>query len=79
MLINRVQAGELPSVTIMLQYISPQNQASMALSAPNKVFTQEPAVFSLDPDPGTLPDSLIQMALNKVFIPLSMITTAPLN
>jgi len=33
----------------------------------------------LDSDPGALPDCLVQMALNKVFIPLSILTTASLN
>jgi len=57
---------------------------SAPLSAPtpsshNKVFTADVATFSLDPEPGTLPDCLIQMALNCIFIPLSMLTTVMLN
>ena len=37
------------------------------------------ATFSLDPEMGTLPDCLIQMALIHIFIPLSMLTTVTLN
>ena len=37
------------------------------------------AMFSLDVHPGVLPDFLIQMTLNKVFIPLSMLTIDSLN
>jgi len=49
------------------------------LSPHAKVFTAEAATFSLDPEPGMLPDCLVQMALNWVFIPLSMLTTLMLN
>jgi len=43
------------------------------------VFMKEAAIYSLDSDPRALPDCLIQMALNNVFIPLSMQTTESLN
>jgi len=33
----------------------------------------------MEPDPSTFPDCLIQMALNHVFIPLSMLTMDSLN
>jgi len=39
----------------------------------------ETATFVLNSDPAALPDCLIQMALNKVFIPLTMLMTASLN
>jgi len=39
-----------------------------------KIFTVEATHFSLDPEPGVLPDCLLQMSLNCVFILLSMLT-----
>jgi len=33
----------------------------------------------MEVDPGALPDALLQMAYNNIFIPLSMLTTASLN
>jgi len=44
-----------------------------------KVFTVGAMTFSLEPEPGALPDCLIQMALSHVFITLSMLTTCMLN
>jgi len=44
-----------------------------------KIFTAAAMTFSLDPELGTLPDCLSQMALNHVFIPLSMLMTVSLN
>jgi len=77
LLINKVQAGELPGISM-----APLQTDALSASAPmplSKVFTVKSATFSLDLDPGALPDCLIQMALNKIFIPLSMLTTASLN
>ena len=45
----------------------------------SKIFTVESSCFSLDPEPGAVLDSLLQMVLNRVFIPLSMLTTVALN
>ena len=45
----------------------------------SKVFMAETATFALDSVPGVLSDFLVQTALNKVFIPLIMLTTASLN
>jgi len=55
------------------------NPALTPVALPSKVFMAETATFSLDSDPGTLPDCLVQMALNKIFMPLSMLTMASLN
>jgi len=49
------------------------------LWCPLQVFTAKTVIFSLDSDPGTLPDCLVANALNKIFIPLSMLTTSSLN
>ena len=57
LLINKVQAGELPSITII-----PHTNVNMSLA--------EAARFSLESDPGALPYCLIQMALNWVFNPM---------
>ena len=46
---------------------------------PTKIFTVEAASFSIDPEPGAILDSLLQMALSHVFIPLSMLTMVALN
>src|SRR5882672_4467061 len=43
------------------------------------MFTTDSATFSLNPEPGALPDCLMQMALSHVFIQLSMLTTVVLN
>ena len=40
-----------------------------------EIFTVDSTCFPLDPDPSALPDCLIQMAVNQVFIPLSMPVT----
>ena len=78
MLINKMQAGNMPFITISPQGMSHQVNAA-SVSPPTKVFTQETAIFSQVPDPGALWDPLIQMALNKIFIALSMLMTASLN
>jgi len=44
-----------------------------------KIFTIEATCFSLDPEPGALLDGLMQMDLNCVFIPLSMLTVIMLH
>ena len=44
-----------------------------------KIFTVKAACFSLNPEPGTLLDCLMQMALNHFFMPVSMLTTSALN
>jgi len=44
-----------------------------------KIFTAKMAIFILYSDPSALPDMLLQMVLNKVFIPLSMLMTSALN
>jgi len=76
--INKVQSGNVPSITI-----TPKAASSSVNLVPNtplsKIFTTDSAVFSMEPDPSALPDCLIQMALNPVFIPLSIITTDSLN
>ena len=76
LLIHKVQAGELPGISI-----TPLSNEPLPVAAPmppSKVFTAESTTFSLDSDPSTLPDCLFQMVLNKVFIPLSMLTTTSL-
>ena len=50
-----------------------------AASSHAKIFAADAVTFSLDPEPYALPDSLIQMALNCIFIPLSILTTVTLN
>src|SRR5882724_4203035 len=52
----------------------------MAAACPHaKIFTADAMTFSLNPELGMLPDCLIQMALNCVFIPLLMLMTVTLN
>jgi len=77
--INKFQSGELPSITITSHSISPQTVPALATLPPEKVFMAETATFVLNSDPAALPDCLIQMALNKVFIPLSMLKNTSLN
>jgi len=78
LLINKVQSGEIPSNTITPNAAS--SSASLVLNTPlSKIFTSNSAIFSMEPDPSALPDCLIQMALNHVFIPLSMLTMDSLN
>jgi len=77
LLINKVQAGELPG--ILLPALPTDALLATAHTPLSKVFTVESATFSLDSDPGALPDCLVQMSLNKVFIPLSMLNTACLT
>ena len=76
LLINKVQAGELPPIMI-----APMANALMTTPPGplSKVFTTETATFTLDSEPGELPNCLFQMVLNKVFIPLSMLTTVSLS
>jgi len=64
-----VQAGKLLPITI-----APPSPSFPTLDQPitGKVFIADAAIFSLDADPSVLPDCLVQVALNKVFIPLSM-------
>jgi len=79
-LIAKAQTGVIPTPD---GYPLPNpNAAPLSVPTPsshNKVFTADVATFSLDPEQGALPDCLIQMALNCIFIPLSMLTTATLN
>jgi len=44
-----------------------------------KVFTKEAVVYSLDYEPDALLDCLIEMALNKVLIPIKILTMDSLN
>src|SRR5882724_11472757 len=44
-----------------------------------KIFTVESVTFSLEAEPSSFPDVIIQMALNKNFFPLLMLMTFPLN
>ena len=79
-LINKIQAGTLPLANLPLPFDSislPVILGNIPLST--KIFTAETATFTLDSDPSALPDTLLQMALNKVFIPLSMLMTQPLT
>jgi len=77
-LIAKVQAGNVPVLTPSpLEIVDP-----VPVSDPTPLtnfFTVEASTFSIDPDPSALPDCLIQMALNRIFIPLSMLTTITLN
>ena len=80
LLSNKVQAGELPSIIIIPHAEAPLSGSDNALVTPlSKVFTVESTSFPLEPEPSALPDCLVQMALNCVFIPLSMLTTDSLN
>ena len=79
-LISKSQSGGVPASVQVL--VADRNAAlsNMATVSPHtKVFTVEAATFSLDPKPGVLPDCLVQMAFNHVFIPLSTLTTYVLN
>jgi len=79
-LINKVQAGELLAITIMPHPdASSANSEEAGVTPISKIFTAESALFPLEPKPGALPDCLVQMTLNWVFIPLSMLTTDSLN
>ena len=72
--------GEVPLTTGDLLADPMAAHVSMVAASPyTKIFTADAATFSLDPEPGALPDCLIQMALNCVFIPLSMLMTVTLN
>src|SRR5882724_1867209 len=76
LLINQVQSGTLPFITIVLAANTPSSfPMAMNVALLGEVFMKEAAIYFLDIDPGTLLDCLIQMALKKVFIPLSMLTT----
>jgi len=79
-LIAKAQAGELPPVLTVPDLnsflLSPD---ALAPSPHAKIFTTDLATFSLEPKPGMLPDCLVNMALNRIFIPLSMLTTVALN
>src|SRR5882724_407707 len=78
-LISKAQTDGLPHAVPLTSVPMPQ---SPVLSDPlplSKIFTVESSCFSLDPEPGAIPDCLLQMALNRVFIPLSMLTTVALN
>jgi len=55
----------------------PLSPLSFPLS--EKIFTAKVATFSLKSDPSVLPDSLLQMAQSRLFIPLSMLTMSALN
>jgi len=79
-LIAKAQTGVVPAPNG--KPLANPNAAPLSVPTPsshNKVFTADVATFSLDPEQGALPDCLIQMALNCIFIPLSMLTTATLN
>jgi len=79
-LISKAQTGVVP--TPNGKPLPKPNSASLSAPTPlsrNKVFMADVATFSLDPEPGALPDCLIQMALNHIFIPLSMLRTVSLN
>ena len=80
LLIAKAQSGDFPCT--MQGQVHEPNAASpsapLAACHP-EVFTAGAVTFSLKPQPGALPDCLIQMALNHVFIPLSMLTTCLLN
>ena len=76
-LITKVQSGELPPFTIAP--LSATSPLPNTVVPPSKVFMAQTAIFSLDSDPGALLDCLVQMALNKIFIPLSMLTMSSLN
>jgi len=79
-LINKVQAGDLPAITIIPQPgASSSNSEEAGVTPISKLFTAESASFSLEPKPGVLPDFLVQMALNQVFIPLSMLMMDSIN
>src|SRR5882724_2080658 len=78
-LISKAQTNGLPHPVPLTSVPIPQ---SPVLSDPlpvSKIFTMESSCFSLDPEPGAVPDTLLQMALNRIFIPLSMLTTVTLN
>jgi len=77
-LIAKSQAGDLAIMASPPSFPS-FPEVSTEMSPLAKVFTVEAAPFSLDPDPSALPDCLVQMAINHVFIPLSMLTTVALN
>jgi len=80
MLIAKAQAGDVPSnVQFPALTIAAQTPDVSSPSVPSKIFTVEAMSFSLEPEPGALPDCLVQMALNCVFIPLSILTTIALN
>ena len=78
--ISKAQTGVIP--TPNGEPLPDPNSALLSAPTPsshNKVFMADVATFSLDPEPGSLPDCLIQMALNHVFIHLFMLTTVALN
>ena len=59
--------GEVPISTGDLLADPMAALAGMTAASPHtKIFTVDVAIFSLDPEPGALPDCLIQMALNSV-------------
>jgi len=64
-LITKAQSGEVPTgaAPLMADTASaPSGQPSASPLA--KTFTADVTIFSLKPEPGALPDCLIQMALN---------------
>jgi len=59
--------GEVPLTTGDLLADPMAAPAGMVAASPHaKIFTADAATFSLDPELGTLPDCLIQMALNWI-------------
>src|SRR5882724_4985314 len=79
-LINKVQAGKLPAITITLHPHAPNAHSEEAGVTPLfKIFTAESASFALEPKPGMLPNCLVNMALNWGFIHLSMLVTDSMN
>src|SRR5882724_4460948 len=78
-LISRAQTDGLPHAVPLATISMPPHSSLSDPLPPAKIFTMETACFSLDPEPGAIPDYLLQMALNCVFIPLSMLTTVALN
>ena len=79
-LINKVHAGELPAITITPHPDAPGAHSEEAMVTPiSKIFTAESTSLSLEPEPVALPECLVKMALNIVFIPLSMLMMESLN
>jgi len=62
-----------------LANIGPNPALVLSNLSVSKVFMVDSATLVLNLDPGTLPDALLQMAVNKIFIPLPMLTTCALN
>ena len=78
-LISKAQMGEVPIATGDLLADPMAAPASMVAASPHaKIFTADAMTFPLHMEPGALPDCLIQMALNHVFIPFSMLMTVTL-